>query len=298
MLSLSGEAGYITEPFNLNYQPGWSAKKLPHQSLYVCDENAAEYERTVDDIVAMRYPLFRNLVKIRKLRQGGRVARDYKRSVGHRLRRVRPLLKDPYAIFSSEWLAKRYDMDVVIMIRHPAGFASSIKRLNWKRDFRHWADQPLLLRDLLSPFAEEIRDYAHGGDEIDIIDRSILMWNCYYYVVDRFRRDHPEWTFVKYEELADDPLSGFASIYSRLGLEWNDRVAAGVQSYSDEANIKEVPTSKSPHVIKRDSKAARYTWAKRLSEEEIVRIRAGVEMVARRFYSDEDWEVEPAAVES
>ena len=291
MLCLSGEAGYVTEPFNYHYNPPWVRRPFPYQSLYICPENESGYAASVDAVMKMRYPLFRNLVKVRSAHHAGRLARDWRRSARHRLKRVRPLIKDPYALFSSEWLAHRYDMQVVVMIRHPAGFASSIKRLNWKRNFRHWAEQDLLLRDLLTPFADEIKEFAERNEEVDILDRAILMWNCYYHVVDNFRRVHPEWVFVKYEDLAADAVGGFERLYGELDLTWSDEVARKVGDFSSEANVKEVPTSQSPHVIKRDSKSARFSWAKRLSEDEIERIRRGTAEVAGRFYDEADWEI-------
>ena len=53
-------------------------------------------------------------------------------------------------------MAERFDLAVVAMIRNPAAFASSIKRLAWGFDFRNWLDQELLMRDLLHPFTDEI----------------------------------------------------------------------------------------------------------------------------------------------
>jgi hypothetical protein len=298
MLCLSGEAGYITEPFNVNYQPGWLVKGFPYQSLYICRDNSALYEATIADVVRARYPVGRNLSKVRSLRQAGRVARDWGRSLNHRARGLRPLLKDPYALFSAEWLAERFGMRLVIMIRHPAGFVSSIKRLNWRRDFRHWAEQELLLRDHLAPFAERIRDYARDGEALDIIDRAVLMWNCYYHVVDGYRKRHPDWIFVKYEELAENPLSGFEGLYQAVGLRWDQSIAQRVREYSSADNVKEVSSSQSPYMIKRDSRVAKDTWAKRLTPKEVHRIRVGVAEVASRYYDEGDWEPRSLQVES
>lgn len=289
MLCLSGEAGYITEPFNRNYQPGWIVERLPHQSLYINGDNARLYRPVVDQVMRMRYPIFRNLTQVRSARQIGRVARDYGRSVSHRIRKVRPLIKDPYALFSAEWLAATYGMDVVITIRHPAGFVSSIKKLNWKRDFRHWAEQDLLLRDLLSKYADRIHDYARRGDEVDIIDRAILMWNAYYRVVEGFRREHPDWSFVRYDDLAEEPIAGFRSLYAALGLTWSPETEEGIAKHSDAGNVKDVSGSQSPHTIKRSSRAAKWTWADRLSAEEIARVRQGTAEVAAHFFDDSDW---------
>lgn len=55
------------------------------------------------------------------------------REIGRRL-----LIKDPLAYFSSKWFAKSYDMDVLILIRHPAAFAASLKQQGWYFPFSHF----------------------------------------------------------------------------------------------------------------------------------------------------------------
>ena len=39
------------------------------------------------------------------------------------------LLKDPIACMSSEYLHREFEMDVVIIIRHPAAFVSSLQKM-------------------------------------------------------------------------------------------------------------------------------------------------------------------------
>jgi Sulfotransferase family len=290
MLCLSGEAGYITEPFNRNYRPGWLAEALPHQSLYISPVNQSKYEPAIDRVVEMRYPGLGNLTRARDWHERGRVGRDWIRSLTYRVRRVRPLLKDPYAFFSAEWLARRFGMEVVVMIRHPAGFVSSIKKLGWKRDFRGWANQELLLRDHLGAYADQVHDYVKRTDEIDIVDRAILMWNCYYSVAATYRERHPEWVFLRYEDLAEHPVERFRAVYGRLGLTWSDRVEKRVREHSDPRNVQDVPASASPHIIKRDSRAARETWRARLSPHEVERVQKAVAAVAAPFYSNADWD--------
>ena len=289
MLLHSGETGYINEPFNVLQQPGWVSEPFPSQALYICSDNESAYARRVAGVMAMSYPIIQNIRSVRSLRGMARLLRDSERSVQYRLRRVRPLIKDPFALFSAEWLARRYDANVVIVIRHPAGFVSSLKRLNWGRDFAFLAGQDLLLRDYLGPFAHEICAYAEGGDEIDVIDRAILKWKCWYHVVRELEQRHPEWIFVKYEELAAEPVEGYKGLYERLTLRWDEKVAEKVSEFSSVLNPKEAPLWASPHTIRRDSLAATRTWRTRLSEGEIRRIRLGVGDVARHFYSEEDW---------
>lgn len=277
---------YVHEPFNPGRAPGWIGGRLPHWYLYVTSGNERAYAPALERVVALRYPIGLDVPRLRTARQAGQVALEWPRSLVARARGDRPLLKDPIALFSSEWLARRFGARVVVMVRHPAAFAGSLKRLGWAFDFRDWADQPLLLRDLLSPYADAVRAFARS--ERDIIDQAILMWNGIHHAIALFRERHPDWAFVKYEELAARPLEGFRDLAGRLALPWDPRMEDAVARFSSERNRGEVPRWLH-RSVKRDSRAAARTWLSRLTEEERARVRAGTEDVARAFYTEADW---------
>lgn len=286
LLARAPGLAYVHEPFNPQRAPGWIGERLPHWYLYVCPENEAAYAPAVERVLRLRYPIGSDLRRVRTPRQVGQSALEWARSLAARTRDDAPLLKDPIALFSSEWLARRFGACVVIMIRHPAAFAGSLKRLGWSFDFRNWAEQDLLLRDLLAPFASEIHAFART--ERDIIDQAVLMWNAIHHAIRMFRERHPEWVFVKYEDLAARPLEGFREVAGRLGLPWDRRMEAAVSRYSSDRNRGEVPTWLH-RSVKRDSRAAARTWLARLTQEERARVRAGTENVAAAFYSEADW---------
>ena len=170
VLAFSPNVGYIYESLNARLWPDWMTVRLPHVFAYICEDNGHLYERSIKDVLRFRYPI-QNVVHAPSLNHVAHMLDQYRLSLWYRLRRRRPLLKDPKAIMSSEWLAERFDTRVVVMIRHPAAFASSIKRLGWRFDFRNWGDQPLLLRDLIGPYEEPIRKFSER--EPDIIDQAI-----------------------------------------------------------------------------------------------------------------------------
>lgn len=285
MLCASREAGYVHEPFNPNRSPGWFPEPLPYWFMYLTEENAAPYERALEDLLALRYPL-RSLAKSRSAKQLAQQGPEIARSVAYRVQRRRTLLKDPMALFSAEWLARRFDAEVVVMIRHPAAFVSSIKKLNWGFDYeRNWLAQDLLMRDLLGPWADSFRGYQ---GEVDLVGEGIVMWNAMYDVVRDYRERHPDWHFVKYDDLADDPLTGFGDLYARLGLRWDEGARGEVEKSTRESNVKEVPVWRR-RAINRDSRAAKRTWTQRLTPEEVQRVREGVAGVAPSFYADEEW---------
>src|SRR5205085_10560791 len=124
---------YIHEPFNLHYRPGLCTATFPYWFTYVTQENEAASYEPLKDTLAFRFHIGREFpaLRCRSLRYAGRMLNNFKRFSINRLRHATPLLKDPIALFSAEWLASRFDMNVIVMIRHPAAFASSLRRLNW-----------------------------------------------------------------------------------------------------------------------------------------------------------------------
>lgn len=287
MLALAPGVAYLHEPFSPRRWPGWLRRPPPHWFLYVCPDNEAAYAPLVEDVLALRYPLA-GVLRVRTARQAVQVAEEVPFALWYRLHGARPLVKDPIALMMAEWLAQRFEVAPVVMIRHPAAFAGSLKRLDWPPfDFRNWASQPLFLRDLAGPYEAEIREAAAGGP--DLIDQAVLMWNVIHHVIRGYRDRHPDWSFVRHEDLAEEPVKGFRDLFERLDLRWDHTAERVIVRTSTVRSRSEVPPSLH-RTIRRDSRAARWTWARRLTAEELARVRAGTAEVAGAFYGQEDWE--------
>jgi hypothetical protein len=283
MLCQSGEAAYLHEPFCPARSPGWLTEPLPFWFMYLTDENAQSYESALERVMQLRYPVARSPAAARSPQALARQLPELARSLVYRARRLRPLLKDPFALFSAEWLADRFGAQPVILIRKPVAFVSSIKKLNWGFDYeRNWLGQPLLMRDHLGRHASSFENYQ---GEVDLLGEGIVMWNALYDFVGNLRDRRPEFLYVRYEDLAADPLSGYEKLYADLGLSWNEQVAARIRSFSDTSNPKDVSPRKRRE-IKRDSRAATETWKRRLSDDEIARVVRETARVAARFYED------------
>jgi hypothetical protein len=284
MLALSPRIGHIHEPFSPITPPGVSSAPFDRFFRYVTEENEGPYVEPLRRTLEFRYALGPQLRAIRSPRDAGRSARDLASFTVSRMRRSRPLLKDPIAVFSSEWLASRFDAQPIVLIRHPAAFASSLVRLGWTQDFGKLLDQPLLVRDHLGRFEDELRDFA--AQERDVVAQAILLWRLIYSTVATFRERHPDWTFVRHEDLSLDPVSGFDALFATLGVEVDDGVRRAIARHSAEGNPTEL---REKHDVRLDSAASIRSWRLRLAPEDVERIRAGVADVAPAFYSDEDW---------
>jgi hypothetical protein len=286
MLAVAPGLGYVHEPFSPRRWPGWSRRPIPHWYLHVSRENERHYVPLVEDVLAFRYPPG-SVLRVRSARQAFQVVEEAPWAMWNRLRGARALVKDPLALMSAEWLAERFGMEVVVMIRHPAAFAGSLLRLDWPRfDFRNWADQPLFMRDLAGPYGEAIRRF--DPERQDLLEEAILLWNVLHHVIRGYRDRHPDWVFVRHEDLAEEPVKGFHDLFERLGLEWDGIAERIIVRSSTDASRKEVPAYLH-RTVRRDSKAARWTWRDRLTAEDRDRVRAGTAEVAEAFYGDEDW---------
>ena len=281
MLCGSGELGYIHEPFCPNRSPGWLTTPMPYWYMYVSEQNAASYEGPVERVLNLRYPVGRSLAASRSPKDVARQVPEIARALRYRVQRLAPLLKDPFALFSSEWLADRFGVRPVIMIRKPVAFVSSIKKLNWGFDYeQNWLAQGALITDHLSHHADSFRGYK---GEVDLVGEGIVMWNVLYDFVHGLRQRRPDFLYVRYEDLAADPIEGYEAIYRRLGLRWDDEVRAHIASFSDANNPKDV-SPRRRREIKRDSAAATETWRTRLSSDEAQRVQVETAGVAAHFY--------------
>src|SRR5689334_5954270 len=97
MLALAPGIGYVHEPFSPLTAPGVFDRFFET----VTDENAHLYDPYLARTLAFRSPPPR----VRSAREAARAARDLAASTRARVTHARPLVKDPIALFSAEWLA-------------------------------------------------------------------------------------------------------------------------------------------------------------------------------------------------
>ena len=213
-----------------------------------------------------------------------RMGRDLSVFMKGKLLGQRALLKDPFAVFSTPWFAQKLNCKVVITIRHPGGFASSLKRLNWPFNFRDLLDQPMLMRDHL----EADRADMESMPVDDIVGQSALLWRMIYRSVHSALKLFPDFKLVRHEDLSLDPVAGYKSLYDSLGLTFDDKVRDTILNSSSSENPTEL-SKKKVHSVKLDSRANMSNWKKRLTSEEITRIRKLTEDVSHLFYADDEW---------
>lgn len=287
MLAAGGEAGYISEPLNVLHRPGIHSAPIRYWYTYICAENEAEYMPSLQEMLQFKYHPLSEVRSLRSLKDLGRMGRDWSSFLHARARNLRPLLKDPFAVFSSSWFAERLGCQVVITIRHPAAFVSSLKRLEWPFQLQDLLGQPLLMQDWLEPFRPEIERMASGPS--DAIGQNSLLWRLVYSVVESLLAVRSDFILVRHEDLSLDPLEGFEALYTRLGLTYTEAARRGVLSSTNPENPGELKRN-SAHSVRLDSRANLDNWKRRLSTAEIGRIRQITEETASHFYPDLNWD--------
>jgi hypothetical protein len=285
---------YIQEPFHLLHTPGSAPVRFRRWFQYVGSHNEEKFAPALRRTASLRFSLGAHIGSIlrsehehfhRRLRGIAWAIREWARWTRARWSEARPLLKDPIALFSAGWIAKRFDAQVIITVRHPAAFAHSLQRAGWTHDFSSFTEQPALMEGVLAPFADEIQ---RADDEPgDIIDQAILLWKVMHHVIDEYRERHPEWQVVRNEDLAVYPMQSYRALCDYLDLPFDAAMEKTVELFTTagDRHSGDMPL----HAVRRDSEAEAWKWRRELDAETISRVRKGTTPVWKKFYSSNEW---------
>jgi glycosyltransferase involved in cell wall biosynthesis len=287
MLNLSQRTAYISEPLNMLHRRGVLDLEVKHWYQYVHNVKHAEFELAFRRMLKLRYKLGKEMLSLRSDRDLLRMMRDAFVFLRGRIARQRPLIKDPFALFSVPWFLDELDCEVVIVVRHPAAAVSSLKRLGWNFDFKDLLAQDKLMEDWLAPFRNEIE--ASINEESSLVEQGALLWRMLYHTAHQIKERYPAVRLVRHEDLSRQPLLEFEQLYLDLELPFSKHAQRGIERATQATNPEEV-SLRSIYATKLDSLANLFNWKKRLTEEEISRIREITSDVAELYYAEEEWD--------
>lgn len=277
---------YIHEPFNVAIAERIYNKKIPCWFHYVTIEEQDDFHVYLKNVLNIPNNVIPELYVA--LNQGKLRSTTSKiiRYYFPKILGIRPLIKDPIAIFSTEWLATEFDMDVVVIIRHPAAYVWSVlKDSTHMHSFQSvFIEQPKLLAKLSDVEPEIV---AATDEGIPIWKRAAIFWKIIYTMVVRYRKKHPNWLFCRYEDLALSPLEVFCSLCQDLNLEFTNNVEQIIKHHA----LNKLPEKQdlASHVKTYRSDEHVYDWKEFLEQEQIVAIKKITEPIASSFYREEDW---------
>jgi hypothetical protein len=197
------------------------------------------------------------------------------------------IVKDPIAALSSDWLARKFDFEVDVLVRHPAAFAASLKRFNWRHPFGHFLTQEMLMERYLDPYRAELESKPEN-----IAEQAAIIWECIYGVlfayVDSNANLLVKETRGPVRQSRGRARESVQGTRARVDQDWTKTVEADVVKYTRSGNPVTAPEG-TVHQIRRDSAAIVSRWKEILTKEEIARVYEITRPVCDSLYSDEDW---------
>jgi hypothetical protein len=286
MLSTAPHTGYIQEPFN----PDLGVNGIDTWYLYI-REGMPEEERYAGIV---RSILSGRARYRRRTGHAGGMLRKFGRKVGGsrdyleylastRLPGSRRLiLKDPVASLSSEWFHRRFGMDVLILLRHPAGFITSTMRLGWDFDFSNLTSQAPLMEEHLGGILDSVDTVSMSP-----LERGALLWRCIYSVLAVIADRNPGVRMIRLEDISSSPVEEFKEIHRYLDLPFTERSLRAIREFTG-TNNPVGATEGEAHSLRRSSGRLAGLWRNSLDEAQAARIRELAGPVAERYYR-EDW---------
>lgn len=274
-LAASPKAVYIYEPFNTDAPRNLGIRQ---RFLHLTARNADHYHHLIRPLIGLadlRQRVLRCARGAFDVRSSGPALPDFiawrslLRSPGKFLRADRVCLKDPLAFFAAEWLAETFGTKVVVVLRHPAGVISSYLRLGWGAEVDGMLAQPSLRSRFLGPLMQAVEDYERR--QADPLQAHILQWNIFAHAALQLKEAHPDWLFVRHEELCRRPQEQFQAICAYAGIPWTGSLERKIELDSTERNEVD-PMPPRQHALRRASGELPDIWRKRLEADTIDRI--------------------------
>lgn len=199
----------------------------------------------------------------------------------------RLLVKDPLACLLTEYLTRRFQLQTLILFRHPAGFVSSIQRLGWPRAsfLRQFLEDEPLMAAHLEPCRATLERCARADD----LEAAAALCGALNRVLWRFAAAGVG-TAVSFEELCSDPIPRLRHLFMQLGLPYDE----GVRDAHVAACLGRAKPSSAyhPHAVNRNSLAMAGAWKAELGAAERARVRVVWEQFDVPLYrADADWAV-------
>ena len=205
--------------------------------------------------------------------------------------RRQPVFKDPIALMSAEWMAHEFSARVLMLVRHPAAYVASVKRLGWRTPVEDFTVQEGLMDWLPSYLAEELLARQSERPEpseghFDLSDAA-LCWKVFHETVHIYRQQHTEWIMERHEDLSLEYLPRFRSLYRRMGLPWGNGQEDAIRKHCSSRN--RLVRGDVVHEFRQDSAALTTAWMESLEAEEVDQVRRITSPVWQRFYSPDSW---------
>lgn len=278
VISANRKVDNIIEPLNLNRIKRFKRIELDHWYPKIATTSPAVEKEAVKKLI--RYYLEISFASVFTKLFEPYEGHGMIKSAAKRWRRAsKPikLLKDPTALFAIPWLEDEFNVLPVVLIRHPAAYALSIKDKNWWFNFDNFLSQPNFFKDGLEHLKTEVEAFKKNESQKDIIENAALLWKVFYTQVSIYRKRYPHWHFVTHEALSINPMEEFKNIFAYLGLDFSEAVEDYIAKSTRSATGEQ-----GKH--RRNSEENSKKWIHRLNSEEKETIQNITGAVSALFY--------------
>lgn len=290
VLSLPASVDYIHEPFN-------GGRSLPDDQPFVAryvppDANDDDYDQQLSRIFSYDFTLNTYIhhqdpwwYNIAKSALGSRGPFYF------RLARLNPfhtaaVIKDPTSKFVAERLHLKHGVSPVILVRHPASWIASLKRVGWWPGTREFANQT----DLVKAHFSDEKDFLNKTWSSDL-KKSAAHWRAAYKMLLEQADRYSNWYVVTHEELSSNPVSVFKHLYEQLDLPWSSRIERSITRKTKGSNSTEASSGRAMD-LNRDSASIFEKRRDSLTREERREIFEIVEDIAMEIYPKESFALE------
>ncbi|MHB1519622.1 MAG: hypothetical protein ACYCVN_14995 [Acidimicrobiales bacterium] len=184
------------------------------------------------------------------------------------------IAKSIHAQFAIEWLAASFDVEVLLLLRHPASVLASWMELNLK-DGRNSTleNRPEIRATYLEPWGVPLP----GPDPVERMSWRIGLLLA---VIESVSARHPDWALRTHEHLCDDPEGQFRLLFSELGLPWG----ASTEEFLADHNA-----PGSGFVVRRVASELSDSWRRRLDRGQLATLRRVLAWFPITSYGDSDF---------
>lgn len=266
MLAACSKVRYVYEPFNFQWSPRLETQ-LPHfkylrpgapapSLVQLSGGQAFRGEQTPKQLLRSAY-------------------RGYWRSSFGRYDKV--LVKDPTAVLMADWIEHEYSAQIVSIIRHPCGFASSILPLGWDLSLKRFLRQKHLVQDYFKEYENLLVRVSKVSDPWV---KAGALWSVINTVVLQRHKSNGR-IICKYEDLCENPLSAMKELTQMLKLE------SDISKISDSREGVTSSTANDAGSTARDSQQMASIWMSRMTDQQINTVMGVVsEFGLARYYPE------------
>jgi hypothetical protein len=186
----------------------------------------------------------------------------------------RVVAKSIHAQLCVEWIATEFDVDVLLLLRHPASVLASWMEVGLKDSRYSTLETDPGIR------ARTVESWGVPLPGPDPVERMSWMIGLLIAALEEAASRHPEWHVRTHEQLCSDPVAEFEQLYADLGLPWGAAPADFLLQHNTEG---------SGFMVKRIAADLPDSWKSRLNDEQLATLRRVISWFPITTWTDQDF---------